>query len=402
MYATAVTEASQARLEKQFSLKLTRHDVSRVADWVEHLTALWDDDKHELKRNLKPDEAEFVRNERLLAAIDFTYWSERYCWFIADPETGGGLQRLKLWESQRIIMALVSKLEREMTEAVARGEPVAGILIAIHKARQLGATMLWRALIIHRVTTSKYQRALTASVNEDKVQQLYNRDQRILEHLPWYLKPSVGYDEKRQHILFDKLDSTVLYQEYAQKSGLGEGEQWDIGHMTETGMLNTNFLEKEYFPTIPRSPSALHGMESRAYGRNNWWHRFITDIRKGGSRWRFCFVPWYAELTKYRAQPPVNWTPSEVAMAHAMKVNETSSEFVGHKVMLPKANLYWWETTRAEYQRKGDLSSFLEQYCATPEESFQHTTQSIFSPEMLDRLRVAASPGVPYEMQVQP
>jgi hypothetical protein len=140
-------------------------------------------------------------------------------------------------------------------------------------------------------------------------------------------------------------------------------------------------------------------LESTAYGRGNFWHDFTERVRKGYSpRWRYVFIPWYAEPEKYRRQPPDDWKPSEVSLLHAQKVHDTSPEFVGHTVMLAKPQLYWWESTRAELQKGNNLAFFLTNYCASPEESFQHSGQSAFGPELLEDLRLHARPGAAHEL----
>ena len=86
------------------------------------------------------------------------------------------------------------------------------------------------------------------------------------------------------------------------------------------------------------------------------------------------------------------------ALLHAQKVHDTSPEYVGRAVMLPRENLYWWETTRESYRKGDKLNFFLTNFSATPEESFQHSTQSAFSAEFLAELRDRTRPGVPYEI----
>jgi hypothetical protein len=77
-------------------------------------------------------------------------------------------------------------------------------------------------------------------------------------------------------------------------------------------------------------------------------------------------------------------------MKHARRVYETSREYTGKDVLLDKSQLYWYETERAAAQRRGKLNLFLTNFCATPEESFQHTGNSQFSVDVLERLRVGA------------
>jgi hypothetical protein len=272
--------------------------------------------------------------------------------------------------------------------------------MVLHKARQLGATAIGCLLKLHRLTTQKHRRAMCASVDDDKIQELYDRDKLIYDNLPFYLKPGLAYDEKRAHIYFESLDSRILYQVSSQKSGLGVGRQFDFGHLTELSTWqNAGAVELDFFPTLPMSLSTMAVLESTAYGRGNFWHDFTERVRRGHSaRWRYVFIPYYAEPDKYRRQPPEGWTPNEVSLLHAQKVYDTSPEFVGQHVMLSREKLYWWESTRAEAQQANTLNFFLTNFCSTPEESFQHSGQSAFSAELLEDMRLHARPGAAHEI----
>lgn len=261
-------------------------------------------------------------------------------------------------------------------------------------------TAVGRMLNVHRCTTQRYRRAMAASVDDDKIQELYDRDKLIIDNLPTFLRPGLAYDEKRGHIYFDKLDSRVIYQVSSQKSGLGVGRQFDLSHLTELSTWNyPRMIELDFFPTIPQSLFTLALLESTAYMIGDWWNDFTERVRRGQSRrWRYVFIPWYAESSKYRAQPPSDWQPSAIALLHAQKIHDTSHEFMGRTIMLPRENLYWWETTRAEYKGAGSLNLFLVNYCATPEESFQHATKAAFSSELIESLRLQTRPGSPYEV----
>lgn len=363
----------------------------------------------QLKPSLTQEERLFIRNERVLSALDFRYWSH----YATIQQDGGGICNFdRPWESTEILLCFIAKVEEEMHDYIERGEmtprmipnqpkpAVPGILIAINKARQLAATTLGRLITMHRITLQPQRRSLAASVDEDKIQEMYDRDKLIYDNLPFFIKPELLYDEKRAHIHLNGLNSRVLYQVGSQKSGVGTGRQIDIHHLTELSTwTNPESLEVDFFPTIPRSITTFGLEESTPYGRGNWWHEWTEKVRRGYSeRWRYIFIPWYAEPSKYRAQPPVDWKPSEVALLHAQKVYDTSPEFVGHHVMLPRENLYWWETTRDEYQRGDKLNFFLTSYAATPEESFQHAGVSAFPADFLETLRNHTKPGRAHEI----
>lgn len=313
----------------------------------------------------------------------------------------GGLDYIKPWESQKILLRHIAHYEDEMLDQLDRKETVDGILIALHKDRQMGATLIGRALTMHRETTHRHIRGIAASLDDDKIQEMYDRDKTILDNLPWWMKPELGFDEKAQHIYFEKLGSRILYQTGNQKFGVGQGRQFDLGHLTECASWpNPLEIEHNYFPTIPQSPLALHLLETTAQGRGDWWHNFVKLVRKGISRrWRFVFIPWYVEEAKYNARPPADWKPTDLSMKTAQHIYETSPEFCfGKAVLLSRDKLYWYESTRNEYQARNSLNLFFSNYANTPEESFQHTTRSAFDYETLERLRMGTRDGSAYQV----
>lgn len=341
--------------------------------------------------------------------LSFQYWSH----YATIQRDGGGITNFDHpWESSKILLKFIARVEEEQHDAIDRGDmvpysmagqakpAVPGILIALNKARQLAATTLGRLITMHRVTTQAQRRGLAASVDEDKIQEMYDRDKLIYDNLPFFLKPDLLYDEKRAHIHLNDLNSRILYQVSSQKSGIGVGRQIDIHHLTELSTwLNPQVVEVDFFPTIPRSIHTFGLEESTPFGRGNWWHQWTEKVRSGRSeRWRYCYIPYYAEPSKYRALAPADWKPSQLALIHAQKVHDTSAQYVGKTIMLSRDVLYWWETTREEYRQGNKLNFFLTAYSATPEESFQHSTVSAFGAEFIAELRDRVRPGRTYEI----
>ena len=399
MYSERIIEEKVARVEAERGITLQRYSMDRVADIVAHLDKLVKPDGS-LWRKLTKEENSFITNERILCQLDFLYWAERYATIQLDGAMGGGLGKLRLWESQRMALQKIAEVEERCWDMHKQNLPVDGICVVYHKARQLGATMLARCLIMHRETLSPHMRCMSASVDEDKVQELYDRDKLILDHLPWYLKPSVGFDVKNEHLHFDKLNSRILYQQAKQQSGLGQGRQFDLGHITEVAFFPyPQMIELDYFPAIPQGIHTLQIFESTANGRGNFWQTFSEEVRKGyHRRWVYLFVPYYVNSEKYVANPPFDWVPSDLTMLHAKRVYETSREFVGKDVMLSRQSLFWYESEYKSAIQRGSLNFFLTNHCSTPEESFQHSAQSAFSPEVIQRLRLNTTHGVPYEL----
>ena len=403
MYHESVVQRRIEAYEKRKNIVIARKTVSEVDEIREHLEKLVDSKRGKLKRDLTRTEREFILSERVLSKFDFRYWCERYATIPKDGSEGGGVGRIRFWASQEAALKIIAEQELRCYEAYQSGQAVDGVCVVMHKARQLGATMLSRLLDVHRMTNWHHMRCMAASVDDDKIMELYDRDKLCLDNLPYYLKPSIGYDVKAEHLYFDTLDSRVLYQQSRQQSGLGQGRQFDLAHLTECAFWPyPNMIELDFFPTLPLGINTLCILESTANGLGGWWYDFTEDVRKGlQRRWRYIFAPWYIEPRKNRSHPPDQWTPSEMTMKHARKVYETSREYTGRDVLLERDQLYWYETEREAARRRGKLNLFLTNYCATPEESFQHTGNSQFGVEVLEKIRLGTVKPNYYEVTVQ-
>lgn len=404
MYHPNVIELEQHELEKRVGTKLTRYSPEYCWDVQAHLDSLWTADKG-LVRPLTKEESSFITNERLLCSLDFTYWL-RYAWVLPDAAVSEGtLVRFVPWPSQQILLDEIARLEWEQYQQNKRGEPQDGICIVGPKARQEGESELAGKLKMHRLTTTPFVRAITATENEDKRISLWERDERTWKALPWWLKPErTAPDLQGVRTTFGKLDSSVLYEDYMQESSLAAGEQYLLGHMSEVAQGDQTYVEKlmelDYFPAIPYSWRSLHILESTPSGMGGWWHPFVLaayNKRAAYPRWHVKFIPYYAVTFKYRRVPPPQWIPSQDALAHAAKVEETSTEYMGKLVKLTKEQLYWWETTRQSYKEKNSLVYFLTNYPATLEESFQFSSTTIFDVETVEFYRtMARDPGGSY------
>jgi hypothetical protein len=402
MYSPRVVQWRIEAIERALRIKVNQRSPKEVDEFRHRLEALMDD-KGQLSRGLMQEEVNFIRDERILVKCSFRYWADRYSTMQKDGSVGGGVGRVKFWASQELALEKISSIEEEQWDAHLKGNVVDGICVVMHKSRQLGATALSRIILCHRLTLYRHMRGMAASIDDDKIMELYDRDKLCIDNLPFYLRPEIGYDVKAEHLYFNKLDSRILYQQSRQQSGLGQGRQFDLAHLTECAFWPyPNMIELDFFPTLPLGINTLCILESTANGLGGWWYDFTEDVRKGlQRRWRYIFAPWYIESRKNRATPPAEWNPTDITMQHARKVYETSRQFTGRDVLLEKEQLYWYETERAAALRRGKLNLFLTNYCATPEESFQHTGSSQFSVETLEYIRTNTINPHYYEVTVR-
>ncbi len=408
MYSTKIIESNVEKYETATKTKLIRYDYARIAEIIPILTRVYNDGKP--LRGWKREESDFIRNEQVLSKLDFHYWCERYCHINYGGINQMGAGVMNLWESQKLLLKLVGSCEESSWDAYNRGETSDGILIGHNKARQMGATMICRAIIMHRETTHKNTRGFSASVDDDKVAELYTRDKNIHNNLPFYLQPSLdsrdeSIDQQSQLLHYGKLNSSVLYQTSNQKSGFGQGRTFDVSHITEAASFDADgrgfgMIEHDFLPTIPQAPTVFCLLESTPQGRGNTWHTWSEAVRLGNkARWKYLFVPAYINRDRNRRTPPINWQPAEHTLKYAIHIETTSPSVVGYKVTPDRDYLYWYETQRKEYYDSGKLNMFYTNFASTPEESFQFVTSGAFDAELLNDLSLDNEPGVSYEFE---
>lgn len=410
MYHPEIIERNLSKLKLRSPFKIQRNTPETSISRAASLQLIWDQKQGRPLRDLNSSESEFIKSEMALCRYDFRYWSERYATIQLDANVGGGMAPPKLWASQEKALRLLAARELEMWEQYNQEKFCDGILAALHKARQQGMTAFWCQLKMHRMIFYSNTRALGATLampNDSSKLELYNRDQIILNSLPFWMLPKILYDVKGEQVQFDGLGSKMIYTDSEQRSGIGTGAQWDVHQITECGLWdNLLRLMFELMPGVPKSPYVLGGWESTANGRvgpgEDWMilTENIRNRRRGWEHWIYCFIPYYLEPTKYRRPVPANWVPSPLVIKHAEMVEKTSPEFnEGHTYRLTKPQMYWWESEHELYRSLNKLNQFLTNYCATPEESFQNSLAGALPYEVLEGMRHSASVwGCPYEI----
>ncbi len=394
IYDKDVIAARIASLEQAFDVELREYTPDQV---LEYRGRLGDaiDEKGTPTRGLAPDELAFVHNERLMSKASFPYWAERYAYINIQGADVGPMY--PLWESQRLILEQIAKLEKR---SYFDGHPD-GILVNILKARQLGASTISECMGAHRVTTQMNIFGLVAADVPEQSGFTFDMLERVVDHLPWYMKPVETDHVKNTELAFDTgshvwVGSGKSTRGTVGKRGqLGRGKTLSYVHLTELSTWeDTEQIDDALMPTVHIHPRAIVLFESTAKGRRNWWHDHWTTSKKGIGRFTPVFIPWYAEKSRYRLPAPINWYANDETLAHARRCEETGPRWVGRQVQLNRDQLYWYEHTRATFEEKDRLYAFLEEYCADDEEAFQYAGFGVFNVKVIERIRSQAKPLV--------
>lgn len=385
MYHPTVIAANVKKLEDQFSYSPKEYSIPEIIQWTARLAKTTDSEGK--PRVWTRDEQQFIINELILCKASFKYWAERYAFI---NKGGNEVDRaFPLYDSQELLLTRLAELELEAFN----GEREDGILVNILKARQMGFSTLAELLIAHRATTQNNIFGLIASDVPRSSAHLFDMFERVIERLPWYLRPEVKEHVKNDEMLFD--GGSHIYVGAGKSTRGTTGERGQLGrsmtvsclHLSELSTWeDTKQIDSALMPIIPRHPRTLALFESTAKGRNNWWHEAWKLSVKGVGRPVPIFVPWFAEPNKYRSKAPIDWSPSIVTTTHAKRCEEIAPRWLNKSVSLTRDQLYWYESIRATFEAKGSLKDFLEEYAADPEECFQFSGRSIFSTETIQRI----------------
>ena len=414
MYSSAITER-RLHAAKKAGLpfkRLRREDSIDIAARLEKLRL----DRNgkllpdgQLSRPINDAEQAHIESERLLCKCDFEYFFVRYFALERDPGVSeiSGIGPPVLLESQRRYITLMGRREEECHAEQKKYKFTEGILAYFHKVRQVTATATARGFTFHRMIFWPGTRAFAASLDEPRISELFMRDHLMLDNLPFWMKPRIYPDVKDSQIGFEApTSSRISYQAENAQTGIGTGSQVDISHLTEVALWQyPGRIRYSFVPSIPKAITTLHIQESTADGKGNYWHE-VTEAarhkRRGYESWIYAFIPWYMNRFKYRAIPPPDWTPEAHTVRHAELIERTSPEFFDGVVQRPsREQLYWWEQTRAQHARNGELATFLTNYPATPEQSFQSPNQGALPVELIELMEQRVSmPDGRFEIEV--
>jgi hypothetical protein len=393
---SALLRSSEA-LARLYPHGLQIYPVAETRDRTRILAAL--QTPKGLSRSLTPEEDHFIATTRLRVILDYQYFAASF--IVIDQEARGLRPLFPLWESQRFTLDVLGGLEKDR---LASGYPD-GLLLNILKARQLGESTLAESLLAHRLLTRSHVRALCGADVEDQAGYLFRMVGRIYDHLPWFLRPSRFPFVKNREMGFS--NGSFLKTAWGKstrgalqavsgaegsKGAIGRGQTYSVVHISELATWeNPEQLDTALFPTIPIHPETLVILESTAEFAGDWWHQHWQTAAEGLGRFTNVFIPWGVEPQKYSLPAPPDWTPSPQTLEIAAKAERELHRWLGHAVSLSRDQLYWYETTRAFYTRKGELGAFLKEYPSDDQECFQYAGKAIFTIEQLDQIDAAGS-----------
>ncbi|HET9255393.1 MAG TPA: hypothetical protein VFO16_09355, partial [Pseudonocardiaceae bacterium] len=352
---------------------------------------------------LSDEEDAFIRNERVMGKISWRYWAERYATISLAAQAIGPM--FPLWESQTLLLDRIGDLEWARYEE----QHPDGVVVDILKDRQVGASTMAASFLAHRITTHPNVNALSASDVPESSTNVWDMLERIVDHLPWWMRPQILERTKNDEMVFSLgsrvlmgaskstrgRDKTTRTAESA-KGQLGRGRTLSCVHLSELATwTNPDQIDTALEPGIPVSPQTVWLKESTAQGKgpHNWWYQDWQLAKSGRGRSVAVFIPWYLERRRHWLPCPAGWVPAEETLAHARRIEESSPRWCRGRTYRPvREQLYWYEQAKAIAVTKDALEDFLAEHPADDEEAFQFSGKSVFSSLVRDRIRLQARP----------
>ena len=270
------------------------------------------------------------------------------------------------------------------------------------KARQMGLSTLFEALIFHDTSTQPFKNSMIVAHEEPASVNLFNMSKLFYDELPEVIKPMKKYANGKI-LTFE--NPTPDDKEKSQNPGLrskitiataGSGE---VGRSST--IHNLHVSEVAFFPdakttmlsllqAVPDEMNTLVVLESTANGVGNWFHDMWQKAVKGENEFIPIFLPWFIDPEYSR--PFRSSAEKQQLMDEINAVSRDANGAIVHTYeyeLMQKFGLTWeqmnWRRYTIKMKCQGDEELFMQEYPSTPEEAFIASGRPKFSIKALKK-----------------
>lgn len=257
-----------------------------------------------------------------------------------------------------------------LEEAQRQLQTMGRIRIIVLKARQLGISTITEAMFFWLCFIVPNYRALVIAHEIEASQNLL-----AMTDLFWHTSPFFDlYNTKylsRNDVVWRETRSSMRISTAGKKgtAGVGRSTTTHAVHASEVGFWdNPETIMLGLNQAIPQSPGTAVILESTANGRGNYFHRQWNEATIGRSEYTPLFFPWWKH-PEYRA--------SELGLAYKTLGKLDEDEKILRRLGVDDNHLAWrrWAIPN---KADGDLTKFMQEYPASPEEAFIASGQNVF------------------------
>jgi hypothetical protein len=386
MTAAAVEAAS-----KRLGFDLAYHSDTEIGAARSVLDELLDVERG-LTRNLAPDERQFINNERMLCALDYSYYTARYCWIVNWRKEA---EQFRPNVAQRMMADIRGDLEE-------RGQ---AIHILQLKARRLGVSTDSELCVAHRVQFHQNTNAVVASADPTKSVVMADMIDFTWKNMPWWLMPRDTKVKNGMPVEFGELNSGITIQAGNQFNGVARGATPNVYHVSEIAewVDAEDLIDASLLRAIVDFPGVFGIIEGTGEGKHTYFHDRWEKAKKewpsGRGRQMPVFLPWfvgtdiYPSPTWLRAHPvPTEWSPSDKTIQHADKARAyvlTNPLLFKHLARgnrdwrLTSAQMWYREVEYESAKESKALNKYLSEMAGDDNEAFQAQNLPIIDPEII-------------------
>lgn len=298
----------------------------------------------------------------------------------------------KLNDAQKLVLDLIRKDEKD-------GKPKRYIVL---KARQMGLSTLFEGLIFQDTATHENKNSLIIAHEEQASTNLFNMSKLYYENLPDVIRPMKKYANGK-NLVFEnptaddneKRDNPGL----RSKINIGTAGAGEVGRSAT--YHNIHASEVAFFPdakttmlgllqSVPDQPNTLVVLESTANGVGDWFHDMWQKASRGENEFTPIFLPWFIDpgyTRPFRTDSEREQLESEINMV--TKDSNGNAVYTYEAELMAKFNLTFeqmnWRRYTIANKCQGDEILFMQEYPATPEESFISSGRPKFSIKALKK-----------------
>jgi hypothetical protein len=308
---------------------------------------------------------------------------------------------LVLNRGQRYVMDIVEQDIRD-------NRPMRYIVL---KARQMGISTLFEALIFHDEATSENKSSLIIAHEESASQNLFQMSKLFFENLPDEIRPMKKYSNGKV-LLFENPENDegkkVVNPGLRSRITIATAGNGDAGRSAT--IHNLHVSEVAFFPDakttmlgllqcVPGASNTMVVLESTANGVGDWFHNQVLRAERGEGSFKLIFLPWFIDETYSHPFPTSAAREQFVAEVDAVfSDNNSTSHHTYEYDLMQKHNLtyeqLYWRKHAIENSCGGDEQLFMQEYPATVEEAFISSGRPKFSITALKEYQTITKPPV--------
>ena len=307
---------------------------------------------------------------------------------------------LKLNDAQEIVMKIIDDCEKN--DKLKR--------FIVLKARQMGQSTLFEALIFHDTATKAYRNSMIISHEDKSTSNLFQMSKLYYSELPEVIRPMVKYSNERA-LVFENPATDI--QEVQKNPGLRSKITVATAGTTEAGrsatIHNLHVSEVAFFPdaqktmlgllqSVPDEKNTLVVLESTANGVGDFFYDMWQKANRGENEFIPIFLPWFTDRTYTRPFRTENEKEQFNAEISHINKDVNGNEFrtyeydlmQKHGLTLEQLN---WRRWAIANKCQGDETLFMQEYPATPEEAFISSGRPKFNIKALKKYQTITTPS---------